>query len=61
MKVKLIETRGRKRLKQYNLKAGDLAKFKLSELQNIRYQARKEGWVISVRKVEGKLLVFRKS
>lgn len=61
MKDKLIETRGRKPLKTYNLKAGELAKFKLSEEHNIRYSAKKQGWVISFRKVDGKLLVFRKS
>ena len=61
METTIPETRGRKALKSYNLKAGQLAKFKISEETNIRYRARTDGWKIKIRKIDGKLLVFRES
>lgn len=59
MKRKQPETRGKKPLKMYHLEAGKLATFKISEETNIRYRARQEGWKIKMRKIDGKLLVFR--
>jgi len=59
MKRKEPETRGKKALKYYNLEAGKLATFKIAEEFNIRYRARTDGWKIKMRKIDGKLLVFR--
>lgn len=53
------ETRGRKALKQYNLRAGELAEFDPKEEANIRYRARVEGWKIKIRNINGRILVFR--
>lgn len=59
MKRKQPETRGKKPFKMYHLEAGKLATFKISEESNIRYRARTEKWKIKIRKIDGKLLVFR--
>lgn len=53
------ETRGRKPIKYFKIEAGQLKKFKLSDSQRLRYQAKKLGWKISTRILNGELLVFR--
>lgn len=60
-KPKFNGTQGKKPFKIYNLEAGKLATFKISEEFNIRYRARTEGWKIKIRKINGKLLVFREA
>jgi hypothetical protein len=53
------ETQGKKALKQYNLRVGELAEFDPKEQARIRYRARVEVWKIKIRSVAGKIIVFR--
>jgi hypothetical protein len=55
------ETRGKKPLKTYKIEAGTLRKFNINEEANVRYRARRENWKIKIRKINGKLWVFRQS
>ena len=55
----LIETRGRKPKKQYEIEAGQIYQFDPSEIAAIRYRAKREEWKIETRNIDGKLIVFR--
>lgn len=55
------ETRGRKPFKPFKIDIGELKQFPVIDEQRLRYRAYKDGWKISIRKLNGKLLVFRES
>jgi hypothetical protein len=58
--MNIPETRGRKPQK-IKILAGDIKKINPKQAQAFRYHAKKNGWKISIRQINGKLLVFRKS
>jgi hypothetical protein len=57
----IAKKRGKKPLKTFKIAPGELKHFPASDKFNLRYRARASGWKISIRHINGKLLVFRES